>query len=585
MALDLLTLGQALAQAKHEDALIRPVGNQKIADMLGAPVLGQPPVITYSAGFSSGGDAAASGIASSVAVAWNDTRLRWLSKQPLVYTPTINAGASLTDMAAVPAFTDVGDQATQMIQTDQFGMFGKDWTGTAFEMKVYANSSADSYFRIWVDGKPHAAQMEKVSTANDHTRTLIKVAFASRKKRTILVELEAAIFGGLRIGPTDELGQPPFGPGGLTVLILGDSYAGVQGVRVTDDYSIRLARRLGAETICVDGWGGTGLLRDNSGHGLKYRDRLTLAIANGVFPTAPHIVLVQGSINDANGIAGGSFTTTQLQTETTALIAALRSQYPRAAIFVTSTVRPKVASSDDATGSGPYAAAVTAAQAADGNVFYVDALTAPAMANGTGNIGSPTGDGIGDFWAQSDNNHPTVEGHTGIGDWVAQKITKQLSATPLQSARYTPGTGARHISVPLYATPAATSASSIWAAATNGSVASNMSMSNGGSGLQNDSFDTYDVWLDAGTWQIDLFSIKAASGGIVTVSLLGPDGTIVCGTQDEYNATTAQQQTTLTGIAVTNPGLYRLRLKVTSKNASSSGFIARVGEAILTRTA
>lgn len=91
----------------------------------------------------------------------------------------------------------------------------------------------------------------------------------------------------------------------------------------------------------------------------------------------------------------------------------------------------------------------------------------------------------------------------------------------------------------------------------------------------------YNVALDAGTWTLTVIGQTRSTGGISTVYL---DATSL-GTLDLYSASTTNNVVKqITGFTVSAPGVYALKFKVESKNASASEyrFIAQL--ITLTRT-
>lgn len=104
---------------------------------------------------------------------------------------------------------------------------------------------------------------------------------------------------------------------------------------------------------------------------------------------------------------------------------------------------------------------------------------------------------------------------------------------------------------------------------------------------QNDALTFPEVWLDAGTWTLDLLGFTGVDGAIVTPSLLSLRSrqVAIAGTQDQYATGNAAKRDSFAGIVVKVSGLYSLVLTATSKNASSSSYRARVSGAILSRTA
>jgi hypothetical protein len=105
-------------------------------------------------------------------------------------------------------------------------------------------------------------------------------------------------------------------------------------------------------------------------------------------------------------------------------------------------------------------------------------------------------------------------------------------------------------------------------------------IANGGSGAQNDEIN-WDVVLEAGTWDLVLHHRKSSNVGIYTVSL----GGVSVGTIDGYAAAGTAGKNTLSGITVATTGKKRLKLKMATKNASSSGYVATIEVISLRRTA
>lgn len=101
------------------------------------------------------------------------------------------------------------------------------------------------------------------------------------------------------------------------------------------------------------------------------------------------------------------------------------------------------------------------------------------------------------------------------------------------------------------------------------------------SGAQNDEI-AWDIVLAAGTWTLELIHTKNTNLGIYTVSL---DGTTI-GTIDGYNGSAANNSRgSITGIAVAASGKTRLKLKMATKNASSSSYFGLIHALQMRRTA
>lgn len=101
------------------------------------------------------------------------------------------------------------------------------------------------------------------------------------------------------------------------------------------------------------------------------------------------------------------------------------------------------------------------------------------------------------------------------------------------------------------------------------------------SAAQNDAI-SYDVFLPKGTYSLDFFYRKIATGGIATFSI---DGGAV-GTVDTYNAATADNNvTTLAGIVVPTTGKHTITVSVPTKNGASAGFVLQFQYINLRKTA
>jgi len=91
---------------------------------------------------------------------------------------------------------------------------------------------------------------------------------------------------------------------------------------------------------------------------------------------------------------------------------------------------------------------------------------------------------------------------------------------------------------------------------------------------------TYDVALDAGTWTLTVIYQKNTDCGVVTPSLGGSD----LSTVDMYAASADDQVSQWTGITVATAGVYELKFRTDSKNASASDYDLMLQLITLTRT-
>ena len=119
-----------------------------------------------------------------------------------------------------------------------------------------------------------------------------------------------------------------------------------------------------------------------------------------------------------------------------------------------------------------------------------------------------------------------------------------------------------------------------WARASNNNMLGLGLYGNSASQAVNDEV-VYKVALDAGTWTITAIGQTNSSSGISTVYL---DATSI-GTLDWYSASgTNNVVKKITGIIIATPGIYALRFKMASKNASASAYRLSAQLINLTRT-
>lgn len=101
------------------------------------------------------------------------------------------------------------------------------------------------------------------------------------------------------------------------------------------------------------------------------------------------------------------------------------------------------------------------------------------------------------------------------------------------------------------------------------------------SGAQNDEIN-FDVILSAGTWTVELIHATGANRGIYSIQFDGVEK----GTIDGYNAGGATNVRSSVGsITVSTPGKVRLKIKMATKNASSSSYFGLLHHVQLRRTA
>lgn len=101
------------------------------------------------------------------------------------------------------------------------------------------------------------------------------------------------------------------------------------------------------------------------------------------------------------------------------------------------------------------------------------------------------------------------------------------------------------------------------------------------SGAQNAEIN-WDVLLAAGTWTVELIYVKSSTAGIISVQF----DAVEKGTVDSYNASTVyDNRASITGVVIAATAKVRLKLKMATKNASSSSYIGFIAHVQLRRTA
>lgn len=109
------------------------------------------------------------------------------------------------------------------------------------------------------------------------------------------------------------------------------------------------------------------------------------------------------------------------------------------------------------------------------------------------------------------------------------------------------------------------------------------------SSAQNDAIG-WDVWLDAGTWTLELYHSVGSSRGIYTPTIDGASLTSLGGSADTIDgyavsSGAAIPPSTITGIVLPAGGKKRLLITMATKNAASSGYLAVMNAVGLIRTA
>lgn len=277
---------------------------------------------------------------------------------------------------------------------------------SAIEFKIMAGGTSKGCQMV-VDGV-RASATAFTMTANNY----MKFDFGGRRPdgqaRRIQLACNSAYFAEIRLAVTDTLF--PLAKAAPILCGIGDSYMiGVGANSVTsafDGWFPQLSRLLGYQCWPTGAMSATGYATSSGAYG-AYVSRV-----QSVIDAKPDLVIVQGSINDPtvasiNGAAPG-------------VLSALKAGLPNAAIVATGLLsfRPTTAQWAD---PGKNAAIKTAADALA--IPYIDTAS---WVTGSGNIGSPTGDGNADIYVNTDTAHPSVAGHQYLAARLAGAIRAAL---------------------------------------------------------------------------------------------------------------------------------------------------------------
>jgi lysophospholipase L1-like esterase len=238
------------------------------------------------------------------------------------------------------------------------------------------------------------------------TITHINFGTNARRMRRLTIAVQYLMFGGITLNKADTI-YPAIAPTSR-VLWVGDSLtAGTAANFANYSYAAQAAQRLGFLDVDILGYGGTGFIATNAPLG-KFQDRLA------DITYTPDLIITAGGRNDA----GQSAPT--LTAAVAAYIAAAKAKWPNT---------PHIMLSPWYSAAAPVAAAGVAIKAAcvAANVPYID-LLALNIITGTGNLGTPTGDGNADIVMFTDNVHWGTDGHTLVAQAVAAQIESILSS-------------------------------------------------------------------------------------------------------------------------------------------------------------
>lgn len=266
-----------------------------------------------------------------------------------------------------------------------------DFVTDAIEFEILQKGLGyNSRMRVVVDGRLASATPTQLPA--DGALYLTHVRFANKAVRHIRLLGTSPYFGGIRLGPADAVSRPAAGTR-LRTLFFGDSITeSAAGQDAAASYAPRSAELLGWADAWVSGVGFTGYLAAPSPK-LTLRQRF----AADVKRFTPAVLVVAAGVNDT------TFTDGAVQAEAALLFDQIQADLPDTLVFVmgplatTNRVRPGINS------------ALKAAVGSRSNFYWVPNVD-EAWLTGTGNAGSPAGNGNADIYISADVTHPTPAG-------------------------------------------------------------------------------------------------------------------------------------------------------------------------------
>jgi len=282
-----------------------------------------------------------------------------------------------------------------------------DYDAQIFEI-VGIGALTNSQYLVLVDGKIAVPLTALPSAANYR----INIDLGSAAPRRVSLILDRVLYFGGIYRQADATVSFPHDHSPIKFAVLGDSWALGTGADAQGfSYANTLGHLLGFPQTFVVSAGGTGMVSANTQSGEQnYVTRWPDVVA-----TAPDVLVIQGSQNDASADAG------TVQAAAATLIANAQRDLPNSVLLFVSLGYPRTPSASQLRVHTEVLAACATA-----GIPCLDTQN-PALFYGTGTVSGPSGSGgNANRYCQADYSHPNQLGHDmfarNVATWVAQQL-------------------------------------------------------------------------------------------------------------------------------------------------------------------
>lgn len=335
------------------------------------------------------------------------------------------------------------------LHTPNSGFPGKNNGGAPYVVDFWSDASTlglkifagNGKYRVKVDGDWIGDYAVSTYTGTGGFYWLQVSHSTRRQMRRYEIHMSSVPLAAVCVGATDTI-YPATEPLDIPRAFLGDSFTeGASGGLNAATWEMggwawRLAEKLGWDNVIVDAQGGTGYLNDSGeANGKKtFPQRVVDDFTPLPATQRPRHWVLAGGFNDGNGFGLGAAVTTTLDNIQTVspgsvvdVVHFVTTGSPsgattsgaatiKAAALAHSSVRSVTTEHDGVVALGPAA-----------KVTSISAWVTGAWLTGTGNVGTPVGDGNCDFFVSGDAIHPAYpEGHEYLATRVMGSIQMAL---------------------------------------------------------------------------------------------------------------------------------------------------------------